>query len=161
MNTLSRHLRIARSFSTSSPSWAWTGMSRTRGLKVADHIDASLVKAMQMAKTPGSVETAQRVAGDCVVLAETKDHLNWELIGHLATHGKGNATRIMKTVRDTVEHQKDHHLHHTTARTRELWIDSFGLPAASPPPAEVKQVEAAIGASRAEQARGSMLKERT
>jgi len=123
-------------------------MSRTPGLKVADHIDASLVKAVQMAKTADSAETAQRVAGECVVLAETKDHMNWELIGHLATHGKGNATRIMKTVRDTVEHQKDHHLHHTTARTRELWIDSFGLPAALPPPAEVKQVEKRPSARR-------------
>ena len=136
-------------------------MSRTPGLKVADHIDASLVKLVQMAKTADSAETAQRVASEGVVLAQAKDYMNRELIGHLASHGTGDATRIMNTVRDTVEHQKDHHLHHTTARTRELWIDSFGLPAALPPPAEVKQVEAAIGASRADQARASMLKERT
>lgn len=40
---------------------------------------------------------------------------------------------------------------------RELWIESLGMPAALPPPEEMKNVESAIGASRAEQARSEML----
>jgi hypothetical protein len=52
---------------------------------------------------------------------------------------------------------EDHHLYHTQGWSRELWIQSLGLPAVLPPPEEVKQVETAIGASRAEQARGKML----
>lgn len=52
---------------------------------------------------------------------------------------------------------EDHHLYHTTGWTRELWIQALGFPAVLPPPEEVKQVETAIGASRAEQAREQVL----
>jgi hypothetical protein len=41
-----------------------------------------------------------------------------------------------------------------------LWIDALGLPAVLPPPEEVKHVETAIGAARAEQNRDAMLKKR-
>ena len=44
-----------------------------------------------------------------------------------------------------------------TGWTRELWIESWGLPAVLPPPEEVKQVESAIGAARAEQQRDHMM----
>lgn len=133
----------------------------TPGRKVVGHIGASLVKAIRMAKEGDSAEGAQLVAGECVVLAETKDHLNWALIGHLATHGKGDATEVLKAAHKKVEKDEDHHLFHTTGWTRELWIESLGLPAVLPPPEEVKQVETAIGASRAEQARDQMLKSRS
>ncbi|MFY2763478.1 ferritin-like domain-containing protein [Arenimonas sp. MALMAid1274] len=133
---------------------------QTPGRKVVGHIGASLVQAMEMAKAEGTPDAAQLVAGECVVLAETKDHMNWELIGHLASHGKGKETKVLKAAHEAVEKDEDHHLYHTTGWTRELWIESLGLPAVLPPPEEVKKVETAIGASRAEQARGDMLKGR-
>ena len=37
-----------------------------------------------MALDAGKPEAAEIVAAECVVHAETKDHLNWELIGELA-----------------------------------------------------------------------------
>ena len=132
--------------------------TQTPGRQVVAHLGASLVKAMKMAKASGDAAGAELVAGECVVLAETKDHLNWELIGHVAKHGKGPETKILQAAFDAVEQDEDHHLYHTTGWTRELWIDSLGLPAVLPPPEEVKQVETAIGASRAEQARDGMLK---
>jgi hypothetical protein len=101
---------------------------------------------------------AQLVAAECVVLAETKDHQNWELIGHVAEKSSGPATKILKQAHEAVEKDEDHHLYHTKGWTRELWIESLGLPAVLPPPEEVKKVETAIGASRAEQARDEMLK---
>ena len=52
---------------------------------------------------------------------------------------------------------EDHHLYHTKGWCRELAIEALGLPAVLPPPEEVKNVETAIGASRAEQQRESML----
>jgi len=39
-----------------------------------------------------------------------------------------------------------------------LWIQSLGLPAVLPPPEEVKKVDTAIGAARAEQSREQMPK---
>ena len=77
--------------------------------------------------------------------------------GVVAKHGKGDLARILKTAFDAVEQDEDHHLYHTQGWCRELWIQSLGFPAVLPPPEEVKQVETAIGASRAEQARGEML----
>lgn len=130
----------------------------TPGREVVAHIGASLVKAMEMAKAKGDAAAAQLVAGECVVLAETKDHLNWELIGHLAQHGQGDATAALKTAFNAVEQEEDHHLYHTRGFLRELWLESLGLPAVLPPPEEVKKVESAIGAARAENSRDDMLK---
>ena len=130
---------------------------KTAGRAVVAHIGDSLVEAIEMAMQDGNAEAAQLVAGECVVLAETKDHLNWELIGHVAKHASGEVSKILKKAFEAVEKDEDHHLYHTTGWTRELWIDSLGFPAVLPPPEEVKKVETAIGASRAEQARESML----
>ena len=127
------------------------------GRTVCAHIGKSLVKAMQIAKAEGDADAAQLVAGECVVLAETKDHQNWELIGHVAKHSKGPMAKVLLAAYEQVEKEEDHHLYHTTGWTRELWIQSLGFPAVLPPPEEVRQVETAIGASRAEQARDTML----
>ena len=130
----------------------------TPGREVVAHIGESLVAAMDMARAKGSAEAAQLVAGECVVLAETKDHMNWELIGHLAEHGEGEESEALKTAFEAVGQEEEHHLYHTKGFTRELWIESLGLPAVLPPPEEVKTVESAIGAARAENQRDDMLK---
>ncbi|GAB1578044.1 hypothetical protein [Bordetella petrii] len=124
---------------------------------VVAHHGKSLVQAIGMAKTQGDPAAAQIVAAECVVLAETKDHLNWELIGLLAEKMNGTTAKVLKQAFDAVEKDEDHHLYHTKGWTRELWIEALGMPAVLPPPEEVKKVETAIGASRAEQARDSML----
>ncbi len=131
--------------------------AQTPGRKVVAHIGESLVKAMKMAKEAGDPGAAQLVAGECVVLAETKDHMNWELIGHVAEHGAGDVKKVLAEAHEIIGHDEDHHLYHTTGWTRELWIDALGFPAVIPPPEEVKDVETAIGAARAEHAREKML----
>lgn len=130
---------------------------QTPGRKVVAHIGAALVKAMQLALKSADARGAELVAGECVVLAETKDHLNWELIGHVADKAKGDWTRVLKAAHEEVEEDEDHHLYHTAGWTRELWIDSLGMPAVLPPPEEIKQVETAIGAARAEQQREKLM----
>lgn len=67
---------------------------------------------------------------------------------------------MLKLAHDEVEEDEDHHLYHTRGWTRELWIAALGLPAVLPPPEEVKDVETAIGAARAENARDQMLQRR-
>ena len=131
--------------------------AETPGRKVVRHIGQSLVKAMEMALSSGEPEAAQLVAAECVVLAETKDHLNWELIGEVAKKLKGDEAKALKEAHDKIEDEEDEHLYHTTGWTRELWIESLGMPAVLPPPEEVKEVETAIGAARAKQARAQML----
>ena len=133
-------------------------MTQTPGRQVVAHLGKALVQAMQMAKAAGDPVGAELVAGECVVLAETKDHMNWELIGHVAENGKGEEAKVLQAAYEAVVEEEHHHLLHTTGWTRELWIQSLGLPAVLPPPEEIKNVETKIGASRAEQARGDMLK---
>jgi hypothetical protein len=121
------------------------------------HQGKSLVAAIELAMDKADSAAAELVAAECVVLAETKDHQNWELIGHVAKHATGGEAKVLKAAFDAVEKDEDHHLYHTKGWCRELWIQSLGFPAVLPPPEEVKQVETAIGASRAEQARDQML----
>jgi hypothetical protein len=130
---------------------------QTPGRKVVAHIGESLVEAMDMARATGDEAAAELVAGECVVLAETKDHLNWELIGHVGKNATGDEAKVLLAAYEEVEGDEDHHLYHTTGWTRELWIDSLGFPAVLPPPEEIKQVETAIGAARAEQERGKLM----
>ncbi|ASC67966.1 hypothetical protein EUC41_04945 [Achromobacter denitrificans] len=127
------------------------------GREVVRHIGEALVKAMKMAINAGDANAAQLVATECVVLAETKDHANWTLIGVVADQHGGTEGKVLKQAYDAVVTDEEHHLYHTKGWSRELWIDALGYPAVLPPPEEVKQVESAIGASRAEQARGKML----
>ena len=131
--------------------------AETPGRKVVRHIGESLVGAMEMARKSGKPQAAQIVAAECVVLAETKDHLNWELIGQVATKTKGEDGKALKEALEQVEEEEDEHLYHTTGWTRELWIESLGLPAVIPPPEEEKDVKTAIGAARAKQSRAQML----
>jgi rubrerythrin len=131
--------------------------SNTPGRKVVRHIGESLVKAMEMALSGGEPEAAQIVAAECVVLAETKDHLNWELIGEAAKKLQGDSAKALKAAHQEVEDQEDEHLYHTQGWTRELWIESLGMKAVLPPPEEEKDVKTAIGAARAKKARADML----
>jgi hypothetical protein len=131
--------------------------TETPGRLVVRHIGHALVKAMDMALGAGKPEAAQLVAAECIVLAETKDHLNWELIGELAKKAKGDERRALKEAYDEVEEEEDEHLYHTTGWSRELWIKALGMPAVLPPPEEEKEVKTAIGAARAKRARKDML----
>ena len=127
------------------------------GREVVAHLGRSLVQAMEMAKAKGTKGTAELVACECVVMAETKDHSNWELLGRVAEKATGETGKMLRAAHEEVEQEEDHHLYHSAGWLRELSIDALGMPAVLPPPEEVKQVETAIGASRAEQARSKML----
>lgn len=131
--------------------------AETPGRAVVRHTGESLVKAMEMALKSGDKAAAQLVAAESVVLAETKDHLNWHLIGEAAKKTSGDLAKALKEAHEQVEDEEDEHLYHTTGWTRELWIESLGMKAVLPPPEEVKEVKTAIGAARAEQARTQML----
>lgn len=127
----------------------------TPGREVVRHIGESLVNAMEMA-LEAEPAAAQLVAAESVVLAETKDHLNWELMGEAAKKVKGDQAKVLKQACKEVEEEEDEHLYHTTGWTRELWMESLGMKAVLPPPEEVKDVKTAIGAARAKQARSGM-----
>jgi hypothetical protein len=128
----------------------------TPGRLVVRHIGESLVGARMKAKDAGQ-PAAELVACECVVFAETKDHLNWELLSKCAEEADGKVSAALAEACDEVEEQEDEHIYHSKGWCRELWIQSHGMDAVLPPPEEQKDVKSAIGASRAEQAREEML----
>jgi hypothetical protein len=110
---------------------------------------------MRMALESGSKESAQLVAAECVVLAETKDHMNWSLIGKVIEELEGGPKAALADAHEEVEEQEDEHLYHTAGWTRELWLQSLGLVAEIPPPEETEDVR-----SEAEEV-GVQVKERS
>jgi rubrerythrin len=128
----------------------------TPGRQVVRHTGEALVKTIALAQGVATAEQAQGVAAECVTLAETKDHLNWELIGEVVNHLTGDAAKVLRAAHKEVEGQEDKHLYHNSGWARELWIDGLGLPAVLPPPEEQMEVKTAIGAARAKQARKDM-----
>jgi hypothetical protein len=137
-----------------------TGMNldletETPGRKVVRHIGDSLVQAMEMALRGPDLAAAQIVAAECVTLAETKDHLNWELIGEIAKSSGGEEASLLKQAHEQVEPEEDEHLYHTGGWTRELWIEALGMPAVLPPPEEEQDVHTAIEAARAKKSRAA------
>lgn len=130
---------------------------RTPGREVVKHIGESLVRAMQMARANGEPGDAELVACECVVFAETKDHMNWQLLGKIAKDTAEDYSMVLLEAHQEVEPQEDHHLYHSKGWTRELWMQTLGMPAVLPPPEEVRDVQTAMGAAQAEKARTDML----
>lgn len=126
--------------------------AETPGRKVVRYIGSSLVKAMEMAIRGSDPKSAQIVAAECVVLAETKDHLNWELLGELSKNFP-DAAEILQSRYEQVEQEEDEHLYHSTGWCRELWIENLSMQAVLPPPEEVEDVQDAEEAARAKKER--------
>ena len=129
----------------------------TPGRQVVRHKGESLVEAMNMSLKAGNPDAAQLVAAECVVTAETKDHQNWELLGQTAEQLQGAEGQALKRACEQVEDQEDEHLYHSMGWSRELWLDSLGLPAVLPPPEEEKDAKTPHPAAGANGARKTML----
>lgn len=125
---------------------------KTLGSEVVEGVGMALVEAMQQALSSGKPDAAQIVACECVVLAETKDHLDWQLIAACAKASKGDTAKLLTDAADEVEEEEDEHLYHTQGWCRELWLKALGLKSVLPPPEEKLHVTSAIGAARARHA---------
>jgi hypothetical protein len=121
----------------------------TPGRKIVEHNGKSLVVAMKMALAANDPVAAELVACECVVHAETKDHMNWHLLGKCAQSLPGDTGATLKQAYDQVEDEEDEHLYHTKGWCRELWLQSLGLEALLPPPEEEQHVKSAMAAAKA------------
>lgn len=130
----------------------------TPGRQIVRHKGESLVEAMKMALKGDNPQAAQLVASECVVTAETKDHQNWELLGEAAKKLTSADAKTLQDACGQIEDQEDEHLYHSMGWSRELWLESLGLPAVLPPPEEEKDVKSAGEAARAKQSRKQMMR---
>jgi len=148
-----RHVELAREV---LDAFGLDPENETPGRTVVRTIGTALVEAMQRAREEATPEEAEVVAAECITLAETKDHLNWELVGEVVGTMTGDAASTLRAAYKEVEDQEDEHLYHNTGWARELWIEGLGMKAVLPPPEEQKDVKTAIGAARARNARKKM-----
>src|SRR6478609_9186421 len=79
---------------------------QTPGRKIVADMGASLVAAMEAALGTGDKAQAECVACECVVLAEEKDHSNWQLIGEVAKKMTGADAKALKDAYKEVEDQE-------------------------------------------------------
>ncbi len=126
--------------------------TETPGRAVVRYTGNALVQTMKLALADAEPAAAEIVACECVVLAETKDHLDWELLTKCAERLEGPGAEALSKACAEIEDQEDEHLYHTKGWCRELWIQALGLPPVLPPPEERRHVRTAIGAANAEQA---------
>jgi hypothetical protein len=87
------------------------------------------------------------------VLAETKDHANWELIGLCAKGLDGAEAAALTEAYQQVEDEEDEHLYHSKGWCRELWLASLGMKADLPPLEEKRDVKSAREAADAKDER--------
>ena len=125
----------------------------TPGTQIVRSLGKALVTAMETALSAGNPQAAQIVAAECVVLAETKDHLDWELLGEAAKELSGEEQEVVSEAYEKIEEEEDEHLYHTQGWCRELWLESLGLEAELPPPEEVEDVTSAVEAQEAKEDR--------
>ena len=125
----------------------------TPGTQIVKANGTALLHAIEMAMAAGNPKAAQLVATECVVLAETKDHMNWELIGEVAKGLTGEQREAVVEAYDRIEDEEDEHLYHTQGWARELWLESLGLPAELPPAEEKQDVGSAAEAQQAKETR--------
>ncbi len=122
----------------------------TPGCQIVQENGKALLKAIQMAQSAGDPAATEIVACECIVLAETKDHADWELIGAVGKDGEGDMAALLREAYDEVEDEEDEHLYHTKGWCRELWLSTLGLDAVLPPPEEQKDVKTAVEAAEAQ-----------
>ena len=104
---------------------------------------------------PETIENATTL--DDLTPRQIVTELDKYVVGQAAAKLTGDEKKALQEAYDQVEDEEDEHLYHTMGWTRELWLESLGLPAVLPPPEEEKDVKTAIGAARAKQARTEML----
>ena len=125
----------------------------TPGRQICRHVGKALVKAMQLALGSATPEAAELVAAECVVHAETKDHMNWSLLGELAKGLPDEAGSVLREACERCEEEEDEHLYHSMGWARELALAALGLEAQLPPPEERQDAKSQMEAAQAKESR--------
>ena len=113
----------------------------TPGRQIVQNNGNAMVMAMKTALKAGDPAAAQLVASDCVMLAETRDQFNWELIGECARKLTGEEHSVLMNAYEEVQYDEEEHLSQAQGWCRELWYESLGLDAVLPPPEHARDAE--------------------
>jgi len=111
----------------------------TPGRNIARMTGRYLIKTIETASFGGRAVAAQIVAAECVVLCETKDRMNWQLISAASQFLEGNERSALKAAVAEVEAEENEHLLHCSNWARELRMASLGLATHFPPAEETEE----------------------
>ena len=120
--------------------------AESAGRQIVRHRAQALVLAMEMALKTGDADAAQIVGAECVIDAETKNQLNWELLREASKHVEPDLGKTLERAYAEIGEEKLEHLSHTSGWARELSLRALGLNAVLPPPEEIRRVRTVIGA---------------
>ena len=79
----------------------------TPGCEVVRAADRALVQAISRARAEGDPVVAERVACYSIVLAETRDHANWELIGACGDELDDEVGDVLREAYEEVEDEDE------------------------------------------------------
>ena len=99
----------------------------TAGRKAVRQIGSAILASIERAAAENDPTIAQLVACECVMLIETKDHLNWALIG-ARIRKTFDAPAVLKLACEQMEGEEDEHLYHARSWTRDLWKQRLSTP---------------------------------
>jgi rubrerythrin len=95
------------------------------GAKIAKQKGDALLKTMNETQGLSSAE-AELNAIENIVIAETKDHTDWELLGHIAHRSEDSElSQLLKPAVREVESQEDEHLSFSQKKLGELALKSL------------------------------------
>ena len=93
---------------------------KSAGAKIAELKAEALLRTMNESKGLSAKE-AELNAIENIVIAETKDHADWELLGHIAHRSEdSDLANLLKPAVSEVEGQEDEHLNWTNKKMGEL-----------------------------------------
>lgn len=119
----------------------------TPGTRIVQSTGMALYLAIEAAHAAGDPQAAQIVAAECIVLAETKDHLDWELLSEVARALTDGQRAALTEACERIVNEEDQHLYSTQGWARELWLEALGLEAELPPDPE-RRAEVAAAEAR-------------
>ena len=100
-------------------------MFMSRGAKLAEEKAEGLLKTMTMSDGMLPAE-AELNAIENIVIAETKDHADWQLLSHIARRASDSKLRdILKPAVYEVEPEEDQHLNWSMERMSQLALTSL------------------------------------
>jgi rubrerythrin len=92
------------------------------GAKMAEEKAQALLSTMAQSDGMGPQQTEMN-AIENIVIAETKDHADWELLGHIARRSSDSQLRdVLKPAVDEVAPEEDQHLNWTTEQMARLGL---------------------------------------
>ena len=98
---------------------------KSAGAKVAEAKANALLKTMTDSKGL-SRDEAELNAIENIVIAETKDHADWELLGHIAHRSEDSRLAdLLKPAVAEVEKQEDEHLNWTKEKMGEMALEGL------------------------------------